>query len=1358
MTRAPPIGPASPASALSGMESLLERSNLSARQLLIYTGQRLHTDKVLYDAVYAVQWPGLNPELFAAAWRALVEGCDALRTVVEERLGIPYQRVLPTGPEDIECADLRGAPDMGQAVNAWIAERLRQPIVLAEQAFDAVLIRTGEHRYVWFLNIHHIIADAAAVEILIDELYKLYRAGPGARPHLLRFSDHIATEQAHRHSDEYRAAVEYWQRRLGVGVEAPDLYGVQPKTVRQTRVVLRLDAALSANIVTVARSLHDQTTSPHAASANLFTALLSIYLRRVGAGQRIGVGLAYHNRRTERDRNTIGLFMEILPLIMELRADDSLADVVSRVRQHVYEALRHRSYSVPNPVRAPAYVALLNYMRPLRAAPAPLEVHRIHPGYGAHAVSLSVVPPSENDVGGIMGYELWFDINDDVASADSAQRAAGHFLTLLKSALAEPYRSLATLRLIPEQELQALRRLSAGPTLDCAGPGGCLAPFEAQVVRTPAAVAVRYDGGTMSYADLEHRANLLALRLRSLGARRGRFIGIHLERSPEMLIAVLATLKSGAAYVPLDPAYPAARLREMLNDAAPLAILTRTRETMLLPPHAAHILRMDQLNFANGSTPRALRYEITDSDIAYLMYTSGSRGTPKGVLVTHGGVRNYLAWRASYFPLTPDDRCLQKSSLSFDDSVWEILEPLSVGACVVLARPRFEYDSAYLVRLMAEQCITAACFVPSLLRAVTEEPGAEACHMLRRLTTGGETLPIALQRRVHERFPAAALYNGYGTTETTIASSFWRCIDEPQAITVPIGLPIANTEIHLLDATLEPVPLGVPAEICIGGAGLAQGYLNRAALTAERFIEHPLAGTTGIGQRLYRTGDLGRLRADGVLEFFSRIDDQVKVRGVRIELGDIEAALMDHPAVSAAAVVCNEGSGGSKRLIAYVVPRNANAPSSVELRNVLRDRLPSSMIPSRFESLMSLPMTPSGKLDRRALQTISNLVPDEGLPIPPRNEGEARLLALWERVLEVRPIGVQDDFFAIGGDSLTAMRLAGLMNEMIECPMSPEVLFETSTIESLAQRILQQDCAGSEDFSSEDMLVPLASGGSGVPLYLLHQIDGEVARYRELARELSGQRPVYGLRAARLPSGAEPLDRIESMAARYIHALRERQPRGPYALAGHSAGGLIALEMAQLLREAGEEVALLAMLDVDAGMRRRRGAFDAFRYHLEVAGGLPSAHRGTYMWRNLPRLVRAVARRVGRESLQDLDALSSNSLLRAPMERAVRNYRPERYGGHMVVFRARDRTITGTYSRTLGWKPLSRGRLRVIDTPGNHLTMLRVGAVAELAVQLTACLQQADEAAHTARGVACLEDRNPPGTPNAAKVSPMSPV
>ncbi len=1295
-------------SAASAFDDLLSRSNLSGRQLLIYAGQRLHPGVALYNSAYAIRWPGLDPQQFKRAWQTLVNSNDALRIVIEEVDGVPRQRVLPPFAIEVDCLVLDRDTGPQSALDEWIAARLRRPLRLEERVFDTALIQAAEGEYVWFLHVHHIVTDGGGIQILLRRMTELYSDLIDISDTPPQFADHVAAACALRSTAQYRAARSYWTGLLANFQETPRFYGIDAsRSTLQERVVLRLDTSVGKSLTTLARSLCSPAMSEHAMAANLFTAAFAAYLCRVGGSERISIGVTFHNRSKEGDRRTIGLFMEVAPLVLNVGPHDSLVALARQVAECAGQALKHRQYSVAHSARAPAFSALFNYMRPLVEPLGSLEVRRIHPGHGSNAISLSIEPRGET-------YDLWFDVNCEVAAVADARQLAEHLRTLLAAAIREPERPLAKLPLLPPREAARVLAACSGPGLSVNRVGGCHAAFEIQAATNANAAALVCGDTRLSYRELNRSANGLARKLRALGAKRGKRVGICLERSPEMVIAALAVLKAGAAYVPLDPAYPSARLAMMLIDADPVVLVTAAKIAATLPPHAARVLQVDA-GVHSADADANLDPPASDADIAYVIYTSGSTGMPKGVLVTHGGVCNHLAWRNSYFPVKRSDRCLQSASLSFDDSVWEILEPLSAGACLVLTRPRFEYDSAYLVRLMAEQQISVACFVPSLLRAIIEESQIASCSSLRRLTTGGEGLSVSLQRRVRERLPAAEFYNGYGTTEATIASVYWKCVDVPGQSVVPIGRPIANTQVYVLDHQRQLVPWGTLGEIYIGGAGVARGYLNRPELTAERFVEDHLGG--GESALLYRTGDLGRLRADGVFEFAGRMDDQVKIRGVRVELGDIEAAILDHPGVRAAAVVCDEGPSGA-RLIAYVVPRGSESISAAELRSFVRDRIPAALIPNRFESIASLPMTPSGKLDRRSLPAAPALEEQTSYR-PPRNEFETRLVGIWEEVLQARPIGIGDDFFALGGHSLAAVQVAVAMERALGRALSPGLLFEAPTIESLSSR-LSADSPG----QSHGALVLLSRGQSGAPLFLVHHVSGDITAYRDLANHLGTARSIYGVRVPELGGNGTPLDRVEAMAARYVGAIRALTPRGPYLIGGHSAGAHIAFEMAQQLRSAGEEVALLAILEADARTRSwRRRLADAVRHEVENVRSLRGTQRGAYLWRRFASWVERWRESEFAARAARADNREKNAVWRA-VEGAVRMYAPDPYPGAITLFRATDRRVTKTYSRTLGWGRLARGGVRVIDVPGSHSTVLRPGSEPPMAARLRARLDE----------------------------------
>jgi amino acid adenylation domain-containing protein len=1288
----------------AAVDELLARSNLTARQLLIYAGQRLSPDILLYDAVYAVSWPDLALPRFRLAWQQLLDTCDALRTIVEEVDGIPRQRVLNPYPLEVEYVELPRAEGSDAPLECYLQSRLERPLVLQQRAFDTAVIRTSAHQHVWYLNLHHVIADAAAAELLIERLYRIYHEEPGALAlaPLPSFMDQVARRRSALTDATHRDDTCYWRQRLA-GLPAPTPpYGITAIGARQERVLIQLDEQRGRAIAALARTMFGDGLGEHAAASNLFCAAFAMFLTRVSGSRQVTIGSTAHNRRNETERRTIGLLMEVLPLALTLDAEDGLAQVMRQAASVTREALHHRGYSVPNSSRSPHYLALINYMRPLVTTPPGLTVRRIHPGHGAHALALSISPPREGHA-----WQLWLDVNAILAQSIGAERIAAQFRMLLEAAVADPQRSLACLPLLAAGEVHRIRSLCYGPHLaaglrEC----GCHKAFELQVTRRPEATAVAFGGGTESYTQLNRRANRLAHELMGRGIGRGALVGIHLERSLEMIVAVLAVLKSGAAYLPLDPAYPATRLQHMLEETDAAIIITDQTLAAQLTPAARPILLLP--------LPETASLDVADpgvnirrADPAYVMYTSGSTGTPKGVMVTHGGVVNYLEWRNSYFPLTPTDRCLHKASLSFDDSVWEILEPLGAGACIVLARPHFEYDGAYLAALMAGQQVSAACLVPTLLRAFIEEPQTASCVSLRRLTTGGETLSVALQRRVLERLPSVKLYNGYGATETTIASSFWQCADDRRA-SVPIGRPIANTTIYVLDDAGQLLPIGVPGELYVGGAGVAAGYLRQPALTAARFTAATAAAP---GERLYRTGDRGRLRDDGVLEFLGRVDEQVKINGVRVEPGEVEAHLLSHALVRAAAVVCHEPQPGSKRLVAYVVPAHASALSAAELRRYLRTCLSPSLVPGRYVLIDALPSTPSGKLDRNALATATASLPELTASVDPRDAIERQLLEIWQAMLDVRPIGVQDDFFDLGGHSLLAVQLAAAIARQFKRHLPPGLLFEAPTIEALALRL-----AAPQSSTTPSILVKLRAEGDRVPLFCIHHVRGNVNCYRELTDLLVTEQPVYGLEV----SGGAVADgvTIETLAARYVEEVLACQPVGPYAIAGYSAGGLIAYEMARLLVARERTVALLAILDTDAGTRARRVVIDPLRFHLDNLARLGPLEAIGYLWHKICARWRTRAGAAKPAAPAD----TPGDPLMAALDHAVERYRPREYAGGVMLFRATDRRVTRTYARTLGWRALAGGGVRVIDIPGDHRTIVQTGPVRMLSSRLSECL------------------------------------
>jgi amino acid adenylation domain-containing protein len=581
--------------------------------------------------------------------------------------------------------------------------------------------------------------------------------------------------------------------------------------------------------------------------------------------------------------------------------------------------------------------------------------------------------------------------------------------------------------------------------------------FEAQAQRSAASVAVVCEGVELSYGELDHRANQLAHYLRAREVRVEAIVGVLMERSVEMVVALLGILKAGGAYLPLDPSYPEERLRYMVQDSRMRVVLTQEhlwREKAGVSGEVAHVLRVDEEWEAVARESAApASSEVGAEYLAYVIYTSGSTGTPKGAMNTHGGICNRLGWMQEAYQLRADDRVLQKTPFSFDVSVWEFFWPLLSGSRLVLARPGGHIDNAYLVELIKAQQITTLHFVPSMLQAFVEEAEVESCKSLRRVICSGEALSIGLQRRFFERLENCELHNLYGPTEAAVDVTSWKCRSEDESRTVPIGKPISNLQTYVLDGRGQAVPVGVVGELHIGGVGLGRGYLGRPELTAERFV--PNAFSAEAGERLYRTGDLARYLADGNLEFLGRMDHQIKVRGLRIELGEIESVLSSHAEIAESIVLVQQDKQGEKRLVAFVV--SENKPANGELRSYLRERLPDYMVPQAFVSLPAMPLTANGKVDRRALQAVKVEVENSRiLHVPPRNEVEKILTKIWQDVLGVPRIGIHDNFFDLGGHSLLAVQIHRKITAALQCELSVIEMFRYPTVDSLATFLTQK--------------------------------------------------------------------------------------------------------------------------------------------------------------------------------------------------------------------------------------------------------------------------------------------------------------
>ncbi|MGW4234861.1 amino acid adenylation domain-containing protein, partial [Streptomyces sp. NPDC004980] len=778
------------------------------------------------------------------------------------------------------------------------------------------------------------------------------------------------------------------------------------------------------------------------------------------------------------------------------------------------------------------------------------------------------------------GIEVTVDFSADLFDESTVQHIGERLVRLLDAGTADPSKPLSRIDILDRAERAQLLtgwndtgHVLELPEVAGAEPETIAGLFAAQVAKTPDALALTADDARLSYAELDEESAALAALLVAQGVRRGDTVAVAVPRSAALTVALLAAIRAGAAYLPIELDYPAERIAHMLADAAPAVVITTSAARDGLPENTAgKLVVLDEPGTREAAAAlrgtTELPGPLPDSP-AYVIYTSGSTGLPKGVVVPHRGIVNRLLWMQDAYRIGPDDRILQKTPSGFDVSVWEFFWPLVTGAVQVVAKPGGHRDPAYLARLIQDADVTTAHFVPSMLEVFLAEPEAAHCTGLRRVLCSGEALPTGLRKRFRALLPAA-LHNLYGPTEASVDVTSWDCAEDSATAVVPIGRPVWNTRTYVLDPALAPAPAGSGGELYLGGVQLAHGYLGRAALTAERFVADPYGPP---GSRLYRTGDLARITANGVLEFLGRTDDQVKIRGRRVELGEIEHALAQHPLVGSAVVAVHTTPSGDTRLAAYVTPAgSAQLPEPAALRDHLADVLPDHMVPAHYTAIDAVPVTPNGKVDKKALPEPQLLEREPGRA--PRDATEKALCEIFAELLDHDTVSIDDNFFELGGHSLLATRLIGMVRDRLDAEMSVVSIFEAPTVAALAVRLSEAEGEG-----PLSRLLPLRSGGTEAPVFCVHPLGGLSWPYAGLAEHLPAGVGLYGLQSAGLGDD-EPLPAtVEEMAADYVARIRTVQAEGPYRLLGWSLGGRVAHAMAGLLESAGQEVELLALLD-----------------------------------------------------------------------------------------------------------------------------------------------------------------------------------
>jgi amino acid adenylation domain-containing protein len=1322
------------------------RLPLSFAQQRLWFIDQLAPGSALYNMPLAVRLRGaLQLEVLDQVLSEIVRRHEVLRTGFELVEGEPVQVIATAKPMQLVIEDLSelAADQREAAARKLMKSEAQRPFDLIRgPLLRARLLRLEEEDHIALLTLHHISSDGWSMQVLLREVGLLYgayaRGDVSPLPELeIQYADYAVWQREWLQGEELERQLGYWRKQLTGAPAVLELPMDHARPPVQTHNGATQRFELGEEVSDQVRELS------RAFGMTTFMVLLAawqVLLKGLSGTTDISVGTAVAGRTDAAVEPLIGFFVNTLVLRTDLSGDPTFAELLERVREVCVGAYGHQEVPFEKlveelaPERSLAHAPLFQVMLVMQQQQQQQGAMQQLTGLEVSGIGGEVVSAKYDLTlhvlearGGLSG-EL--EYNTDIFAQERGRRMVEQWQGVLAAAVAQPQRRISELPLLSEAERQQLVEWNQTAA---EYPSETLPQlFEAQVERTPDAIALIFENERINYGELNRRANQLAHYLKRRGVGAEILVGVLMERSVEMVVTLLGILKAGGAYVPLDAAYPDERLRLMVQDAEIEILLTQQKLRARAVTFGSGPLCMEDLSpqLSNESAQNPSPSPDLDT-LAYVIYTSGSTGVPKGVSITHRSIANHMLWMQGAFPLSSDDRVIQRTPFSFDASVWEFYAPLLNGATLVMHQPEIHLDPTALIATINHHQVTTLQLVPSLLRMVMEVAELKSCLSLRRVFCGGEALTADVVKQFRERL-AVPLYNFYGPTEATIDATVSQATDEDGH--VPIGRPIANTEAYVLDEQLHHVPIGVVGQLYIAGTGLARGYLHQPQLTAEKFIPHPFS--VHGGERLYVTGDRARHRADGQLEFLGRQDQQVKVRGVRIELGEIEARLLEHPDVLETAVVYQNQDGTKPRLAAYVVSADPGL-TAAEMRFYLKENLPEFMMPSIFVLLERLPLTANGKADRRALQVRKLDAPAlEDSFLPPRDVLEFQLAQVWEDVLGVKPIGVRDNFFELGGHSFLAVRLMARIKEATGKTLPLALLMQEGTIESLASELRQ-----TETPVAASPLVAIRREGSAPAFFCVHPAGGNVLCYQALAQHLGPDRPFYAFQARGFENGEEPFTSIESAASHYVEAMRAIQPEGPYLIGGWSIGGLIAFEMARLLQAQQQQVALLALFDSHLDREQSEEADDAT---LLINSAL---HMGLRR-EDLQPLVESL-RTLDKDTQLDyaLDHLKRHNLLPPGSEasqiralirvfkanvQAARTYLPLASRGRITLFKARESLGQSNGNSAADWAPLALDGVEVREIPGDHFSMMREPHVKVLAKHLNEILQQASEVTFSA--------------------------
>jgi amino acid adenylation domain-containing protein len=1306
---------------------------------------RLEPDTTGYAMPAALRVHGpLNVDALAASFRELARRHAILRTTIANVEGEPRQLVHPTATLDPDFQDLSGHPEAERerAAISIVASEVARPFDLEQGPLCRVrLLRLGSNEHVLLINLHHIATDGWSTSILLRELVTLYVAAltcePAPLPPLpVQYSDYARWQRAWLEADGFRAEMDYWRNQLAGPLPKLELTPDHPRP-----------ATLDFRGGSCARQIQGRTVAAllrigRGEGATLFMTLLASFnllLSRLCNQEDVVVGTAVSGRQRAEIEPLIGFFVNTLVLRTDLSGSPSFLELLRRVKNMTLDALAHQTVPFEKLVeelrpersagRNPLFEILFNFGNMPRATLAPGEI--------------SLEQIELGDIQAKHAITLYADASNDTIALSLVYQRALFDPPRMEALLAQYCHLLEQIAETPDASIESFSLRPPETQSKLPGPQTPLATVDYEPVtetfrrfaeRTPAQIAVSQSGREHRYGELLLCARAISASLAAEGFRAGDTVAVLGPRSFGLIAAIVAVMQIGGVLLLIDRTHPPARRKALIAEGRSTAIVAVCERDEPREDEPSE-LRTVRVRASDGSvlgaaapSPEPPQGVPSGDDPAYICFTSGSTGVPKGVLGAHRGLAHFLAWEREAFQVSPSDRVSQLSRLSFDVAMRDIFLPLTSGATLCLPPDQTRFDTGQVLNWLQAEAVSIVHIVPAVAAAglATATPDI-TLEKLRWALFAGEPLTEQLVNRWRDAFPrSGGIANLYGPTETTLAKFCHLVGDPPGPGIQPVGQPLPHTQALVVNRAGQLCGVGEPGEVFIRTPYRSLGYINLPEAQAERFIVNPFG--TDPGDLVYRTGDLGRHRVDGALELQGRTDHQIKIGGVRIEPAEIESVISGHPEVAACVVVAT-GEGDvegeeDRRLTAYVAAKPGCTPSLKSVRAVVRRELPKHQHPSRFVFLDSLPLLANGKVDRAGLPPPGSERPDPDEPyVAPRTELEGTLARIWEEVLKIAPVGIHDDFFDLGGHSLMAVRLMFRINKGTGAALPLATLFEHATIEKLARLVVNPLARSAEP------LVAVQPGGRERPLFFVHPAGGDVMCYGQLAARLGKGRPFYGLQSLVSDPAKARSPAIEDMAAHYLDAIIGVQPSGPYLLGGWSMGAIVAFEMAQQLVDRGHQVALLALLDhrppVAADADELFDDVAVMRRFLASVGELESAPlEGLTGERRFERFLELARQRdllpaeVGEEQVR-----SYLEVYRANVE-AVRRYSPRRYPGRVTLLRTRFDDPDG--DTTLGWGSFAQAGVDVFEVPGTHHQMVSEPNVETVARVLRSCLAEVE--------------------------------